>query len=72
MADEAPEPCPPLGIPRQVRDLLACPRCRDALTDVVEGDAQGRLLCTRCHQSYPVHGGVPWLIPEHARDEGPR
>jgi SAM-dependent methyltransferase len=46
------------GLPPEVRELLICPRCHQALREEVEGFA-----CERGHL-YPVKGSVPILINE--------
>lgn len=50
-------------------DLLCCPRCRDGRLgiDIREQSGQaineGELACENCSERYPVHLGIPDLIP---------
>ena len=51
-------------ISRDVRDALACPRCRATLRDV---GSDGRLIGLRCDQCsvvYPVEHGIAVLLAD--------
>lgn len=52
-------------IPAEIRALLACPRCRGALTDAGSAESP-QLRCGACVVSYPVEQGIPVLLAERA------
>ncbi|MBL8997343.1 MAG: Trm112 family protein [Gemmatimonadales bacterium] len=52
-----------MALPARIRELLACPKCRGALEEAVDG---GALHCTSCSLSYPVRDGIPVLLVEQA------
>jgi uncharacterized protein YbaR (Trm112 family) len=59
------------AIPSAIRALLACPKCRGALTDGVLGEKSARptaeaLVCGRCGLAFPVEEGIPVLLIERA------
>jgi uncharacterized protein YbaR (Trm112 family) len=45
--------------------ILACPKCRNSLDPVKQGDAQG-LSCPTCSLVYPIEEGIPVLLIEEA------
>jgi len=53
-------------------DLVACPRCGSgpfALTATQEEGpeiVEGRLVCPGCGATFPIHGGIPRLLPSPA------
>ena len=54
-------------------EILACPLCKGELTltttDEQAGEVMtGSLHCARCEQHYPIHGGIPNLLPPDLRD----
>jgi len=52
-------------IPAEIRDILACPKCRGALRD--ETSVTGAsLVCDACGLAYPVEEGIPVLLIERA------
>ncbi len=53
----------PSGCDPRVRPHLVCPNCEGPLDDRADG-----LACTACRKLYPVVDGVPWMLPERARD----
>lgn len=59
----------------RLRGLLVCPRCRGELVVVGSGRsdlaAEEELRCGACQVRWPVVDGVPWLVEEHARRDGP-
>ena len=59
------------GIPSEIRELLACPRCRGALVDAGSA-AQPVLQCAQCRLDYPVEQGIPVLLVERARQSAPK
>lgn len=52
-------------IPRDIRALLVCPRCRGALVDVPAADPTG-LVCEACRVVFPIEAGIPVLLIERA------
>jgi hypothetical protein len=53
-------------LPKDLLDILACPRCRGSL--VVEPES---LRCDACHLRYRVDNGIPvMLIPRCGRNSG--
>jgi len=47
----------------QLLEMLACPRCRGALSSLDQGRA---LLCALCKTKYPVQSGIPLLMVEYS------
>lgn len=50
-------------------DILCCPVCKgDLALDVKSEDEkeilEGGLLCTACGVEYPIHDGIPNLLPQ--------
>jgi uncharacterized protein YbaR (Trm112 family) len=53
---------------RKILDILCCPVCKGdlALTVAIENEQEileGMLLCARCNVEYPIHEGIPNLLP---------
>lgn len=53
---------------RKILDILCCPVCKGdlALTVTEETEREileGILLCARCNVEYPIHEGIPNLLP---------
>ena len=53
---------------RKILDILCCPVCKGdlALTVAEETEREileGILLCARCNVEYPIHEGIPNLLP---------
>jgi len=57
-----------MTVPAHVRELLVCPRCRDALADGPEGRS---LECRGCGVRYPVRDGIPVLLIDQATPLAP-
>lgn len=53
-----------MPIPKEIRAILACPKCRGELIDAPNGSA---LICPRCRLSYPIRDGIPVLLIDHAK-----
>ena len=54
---------------RTLMDILCCPVCKGDLTLNVEKEdenevLEGELLCTMCEVKYPIHEGIPNLLPQ--------
>lgn len=54
-------------------EILRCPLCRGELALAVrktEGTeiVEGTLTCGACHVDYPIHEGIPDLLPPDERD----
>ncbi len=61
---------------RDLMDILACPRCKGALTIAVTHEADGEILsgalqCPACDVTYPIEDGIPNLLPLEVRDTTP-
>lgn len=62
------------ALPREIRELLACPRCNGALRDAASPGGGGTtmtgataLVCEACALVFPVEEGIPVLLAERAR-----
>ena len=53
-----------MQIPKEIRAILACPKCRGELDDAPDGSA---LKCSRCRLTYPIRDGIPVLLLDHAK-----
>ena len=61
-------------MPRDVRDMLACPRCHGPLSDVGNAATQAGgtaaplvgLACAACGVVYPVTDGIAQLLADAA------
>ncbi|MGA2912889.1 MAG: methytransferase partner Trm112 [Methanoregula sp.] len=54
---------------RSLMDILCCPVCKGDLALNVEKEdeneiLEGELLCTVCKVKYPIHEGIPNLLPQ--------
>jgi uncharacterized protein YbaR (Trm112 family) len=50
-------------------DILCCPVCKGDLALNVEKEdeneiLEGELLCAMCEAKYPIHEGIPNLLPQ--------
>jgi len=55
---------------RKLLDILCCPVCKGdlALTVAEENETEileGILKCSRCGVDYPIHEGIPNLLPQN-------
>ncbi|OPX64320.1 MULTISPECIES: methytransferase partner Trm112 [unclassified Methanoregula] len=53
---------------RSLMDILCCPVCKGDLTLDVENEnekevLEGKLRCAACRADYPIHEGIPNLLP---------
>jgi len=58
---------------RKILDILCCPVCKGDLTlSVAEENekeiVEGVLTCTCCKVDYPIHEGIPNLLPQNTSD----
>nr|WP_320162208.1 methytransferase partner Trm112 [uncultured Methanoregula sp.] len=54
---------------RSLMDILCCPVCKGDLTLHVETEnekeiLEGGLQCAACSVEYPIHEGIPNLLPQ--------
>jgi len=54
-------------LPQDLLARLACPACKQPLTEAADGQS---LACGACGRVYPVRDGIPILLVEEAR-QGP-
>ena len=55
---------------RRLMDILCCPVCKGNLILHVEAEnadevLEGTLLCEACSMEYPIHEGIPNLLPQN-------
>jgi uncharacterized protein len=53
---------------RSLMDILCCPVCKGDLTLMVDTEnekeiLEGKLHCSACRVEYPIHEGIPNLLP---------
>ena len=58
---------------RKILDILCCPVCKGDLTlSVAEENekeiVEGVLTCAHCQVDYPIHEGIPNLLPQSANE----
>ncbi len=53
-----------MGIPRELLEILACPRCKGPVTLSVSGDG---LICASCEVLYEIRDGIPIMLIEEAK-----
>lgn len=49
---------------KDLLNLLACPDCGSEEL-VLEPSAEGSLSCACCNAAYPIHNGIPQMLPTH-------
>jgi uncharacterized protein YbaR (Trm112 family) len=54
---------------RSLMDILCCPVCKGDLALEVKNEnekeiLEGELLCATCGVNYPIHEGIPNLLPQ--------
>jgi uncharacterized protein len=57
---------------RSLMDILCCPVCKGDLVLRVNAEndkeiLEGNLHCAACNVDYPIHEGIPNLLPPTAR-----
>jgi uncharacterized protein len=58
---------------RTLMDILCCPVCKGDLALRVDKEdekeiLEGGLYCAACKVDYPIHEGIPNLLPQNQRD----
>ncbi len=58
---------------RTLMDILCCPVCKGDLALRVDKEdekeiLEGGLYCAACTVDYPIHEGIPNLLPQNQRD----
>ena len=53
---------------RSLMDILCCPVCKGDLTLQADKEnekeiLEGNLRCAACQVDYPIHEGIPYLMP---------
>jgi len=57
---------------RSLMDILCCPACKGNLVLRVDAEdekeiLEGNLHCATCNADYPIHEGIPNLLPPSTR-----
>ena len=57
---------------RSLMDILCCPVCKGELALDVKNEnekeiLEGELLCVTCGVTYPIHEGIPNLLPRTSK-----
>ncbi|WFS62404.1 Trm112 family protein [Pseudodesulfovibrio thermohalotolerans] len=55
-----------MPLEKELLDILACPKCKGALTLMPAGDG---LACPACGVVYPVKDDIPIMLVDHAVPE---
>ena len=50
-------------------DILCCPNCKSSLSLKIDKEGNddvitGKLLCKKCHKTYPIIDGIPNFIDD--------
>ena len=53
-----------MALAPQLKELLACPRCKGELEFHEERD---EIACPRCRLGFPIREGIPVMLLEEAR-----
>ncbi|MDD1703906.1 MAG: methytransferase partner Trm112 [Methanoregula sp.] len=58
---------------RSLMDILCCPVCKGDITLNAETEdekeiLEGTLHCARCNVDYPIHEGIPNLLPPAVKE----
>lgn len=54
-------------------DRLACPECKNFSVELKSSRREnnkiikGEIVCLRCHRQYPIHEGIPNMLPDELR-----
>jgi uncharacterized protein len=55
---------PAAALPAELKDLLACPRCKGGLEF---DDARAEIRCPACKLAFRVEDGIPVMLLDEAR-----
>ncbi|MFH0901468.1 MAG: Trm112 family protein [Pseudomonadota bacterium] len=58
-----------MPIPRELIEIVACPKCKGSLS--LQSDESG-FECRQCMLRYPIEDGIPNFIVEEAESLEPR
>ena len=53
-----------MSLSTELKDLLACPRCKG---DLQFHEAQGEIHCLRCRLVFRIDDGIPVMLLDEAR-----
>ncbi len=56
-----------MALPAELKEILACPRCKGPLAFVEEPE---EIHCEACRLAYQVREGIPVMLVEEARPLG--
>jgi uncharacterized protein YbaR (Trm112 family) len=54
----------PGALPAELKEILACPRCKGELEF---REAEGEIRCNACRLAYRIEDGIPVMLVEEAR-----
>jgi uncharacterized protein len=52
-----------MTVPKQLLDILVCPKCRGELE---YRESEPALVCQKCRLKYPVRDGIPIMLIDEA------
>jgi uncharacterized protein YbaR (Trm112 family) len=52
-----------MTVPRQLLEILVCPKCRGELE---HREKESALLCNACKLRYPIRDGIPIMLIDEA------
>lgn len=52
-----------MALNKELLDILACPKCKDAVRPTPKGDG---LYCEKCERVYPIRDEIPIMLVEEA------
>jgi uncharacterized protein YbaR (Trm112 family) len=55
---------PRTALPQELKDILACPRCKG---DLEFKEAQGEIRCPACRLSFRIDDGIPVMLLDEAK-----
>jgi uncharacterized protein YbaR (Trm112 family) len=53
-----------MAIAKELKEILACPRCKGSLEF---RDEQGEIRCPRCRLAFRVEGDIPVMLLDEAK-----
>jgi len=54
-----------MAIDKELLEILACPRCKGAITLTERGDG---IVCEECRLIYPIKDGIPVMLIDEATE----